>query len=542
MHGGVMHLYKKTLIAMLVGSCLGSVALAQDDNFTISITGPSDSQVAKKVVTRDTNTTQVKAKVNTTTQQKTTAKENTTTPAKKVEAKVDPKDTPKANAKDDGKSDVLNSMASKATPHLLANESNTPTQEYDIQKQDTIWSIANKFLPANSPVNEFQAVASIYRHNPDAFARGNVNNLRMTKIKIPSAEMMALESPKTGSELLKKGSIQLPPLSAANTKTATGGALPDNVLNMFDSQLAKNQQGKKTTEADIAKALNIPSTPNTKATTSAAPAQDEPNYVAHETAVKNNMIDADGVNQFARSAEKQSTDAADTTQLVKSVDISKLLNKSNDMNKIVNSNNVAPDADSLALQELIKKSQVDTKRQYNVLSKKIDEGILRSEVVAKSAASTVAKDEVIKALTDYEQIINQLQQANIELRATLARMNKQIDNVRALGLQNQDGLADVHQLLSNYSSGTSLKSDKAPEGPMMWILLGVGLLSLILASTFMVIRMKTKSSNKQTQTAMANMSDDDDGASSIEDEVLLSSTVHKTDDDVAVADIDEKKK
>jgi len=60
-----------------------------------------------------------------------------------------------------------------------------------VSSTDTLWGIANQTRP-NSQVTIHQTLVAIYRANPDAFAKGNINNLLRGKVlNIPDAETIS---------------------------------------------------------------------------------------------------------------------------------------------------------------------------------------------------------------------------------------------------------------------------------------------------------------------------------------------------------------
>ena len=100
--------------------------------------------------------------------------------------------------------------------------------QHTVGARESIWSIAHRYSAPYNNVNEFQAVASIYRNNQNSFENGNVNQIRRGSVlNIPAASQMALEQTQTGSDLLSNGTTTLPPLNAAPTQmTAQNNAAP----------------------------------------------------------------------------------------------------------------------------------------------------------------------------------------------------------------------------------------------------------------------------------------------------------------------------
>lgn len=64
----------------------------------------------------------------------------------------------------------------------------TNAAEYRVKRGDTLWGIAQR-VRADSQVSVQQVILAIYKNNPDAFFRNNVNNLRSGKIlRMPERE------------------------------------------------------------------------------------------------------------------------------------------------------------------------------------------------------------------------------------------------------------------------------------------------------------------------------------------------------------------
>ena len=64
--------------------------------------------------------------------------------------------------------------------------------QHVVGPRETIWSISHRYSAPYNDVNEFQAVASIYRNNRNAFNDGNVNDLRRgATLNIPAHQEMA---------------------------------------------------------------------------------------------------------------------------------------------------------------------------------------------------------------------------------------------------------------------------------------------------------------------------------------------------------------
>lgn len=111
---------------------------------------------------------------------------------------------------------VASTLLPTNTASLPPNVSVSPAGAYyyQVQRNDTIWSIAKRFLPAVPTVDEYQVIAAIYRSNPQAFLHGDVNLLQQVRLTIPPLEVMAQEKQQTGIDLLRGKIRALPSLES----------------------------------------------------------------------------------------------------------------------------------------------------------------------------------------------------------------------------------------------------------------------------------------------------------------------------------------
>jgi len=71
------------------------------------------------------------------------------------------------------------------------SQTNFDGNTYQVSESDTLWSIASRVRPDRS-VSIHQTLVAIYRHNPHAFSKGNINNLLKGKVlDIPDADSIA---------------------------------------------------------------------------------------------------------------------------------------------------------------------------------------------------------------------------------------------------------------------------------------------------------------------------------------------------------------
>ena len=360
-----------------------------------------------------------------------------------------------------------------ATPSDPIGES----QRYTVQRNDTIWSIANRFLPNDGSVNEFQTVAAIYRANPQAFSNGDINRLRRTVLTIPPTATIAQENQQTGIDLLNGSLHTLPPLTEVAAQQPA--AVPEATL------------PQSTVQAQSANEVLPSSLPPRE-------------YVARETRIREGdgrLENTSTISESLPAAEASRPDEyySDNDGSHRDSEGATVTAENDPLAQGLNTSTVPVSEDDInfaAVRELIDSTRKSLEIYDQQIDKRLAEAISQSETTAKSAAQTAAHDEVFSIMNRYEGIISDLQQSNAELRANIAKLSKQIDQVRQMSLDSADELEFVKQNLSLEQSGSS---DIVPQGPLMWILLGIGMMTLILALTLFIFKRKMRT-HAQTQS------------------------------------------
>ena len=381
----------------------------------------------------------------------------------------------------------------QVAPASLARTPVTSATTYEVQPSDTIWAIAHRFMPANGQANEFQAVASIYRNNPNAFANQNVNNLRRTTLNIPSAQAMAQEDPQVGADLLREGRMTLPPLGQARTSNTTQSASTNPPAN----NPAQTTIPATQTPATSSEAVTSQNQTATTATTNTEPASLAPReFVARETMLRQ------GERNFENPTPEDALLKVTPQDFYSDNDGS----RSDAQGNTVNSENdtktseAVPEVASLneidfkVIRELIDSTNKAIEESSKVVDQKLSDALVRSENVATSAATVAAREQVSEVMARYESLISDLQQSNAELRANISKLGKQIDQVRSVSLENSDKLNLMREQFVDVNGETS--GGSLPQGPMMWILLGLGLMCLILVSTLFIFKRKSRQTQK----------------------------------------------
>lgn len=352
----------------------------------------------------------------------------------------------------------------------------TPARTYSVASGDTIWSVAHRYLPLDRSVNEFQIVASIYRHNRGAFGRGNVNNLLRTTITIPPVSEIARETTDTGSRLLAQGSMTLPPLGNAPATVNTQATLNNTATPASATQASKPMQSlsdndipqytatetkiKKLQEEAVKKDLSVAMPENTRG------ADLDKSQVTEETVPNGNNEGSADNNKKAETAKAMSADLAAA----------------------------AVDAQSIRIMLDGNKKAIDEKTK--VLEQQLAEAMDRMKKTSAATAKTAA-DSVSTLASQYDNIISGLQQDIIEIKGNISKLSQDNDRMREMLLANDEKIEDMQLQLSKFSVSTPT-SVVDLDKPVMMILFGAGLLALVLMIVFLIIKLKSRASAKMT--------------------------------------------
>ena len=449
-----MHAYKKALLSVALSFLLPFSAMSADEDgtFTITIQGPEVEDTVPQVQP-------VQPAIR--------------APVRRV--------APRQNRQASVNATATRAPAATATrqPQTESNATSvqqTPARTYSVASGDTIWSVAHRYLPLDRSVNEFQIVASIYRHNRGAFGRGNVNNLLRTTITIPPVTEIARETTDTGSRLLAQGSMTLPPLGNAPATVNTQATLNNTATPAPATQASKPMQSlsdndipqytatetkiKKLQEEAVKKDLSVAMPENTRG------ADLDKSQVTEETVPNGNNEGSADNNKKAEAAKAMSADLAAA----------------------------AVDAQSIRIMLDGNKKAIDEKTK--VLEQQLAEAMDRMKKTSAATAKTAA-DSVSTLASQYDNIISGLQQDIIEIKGNISKISQDNDRMREMLLANDEKIEDMQLQLSQFSVSTPT-SVVDLDKPVMMILFGAGLLALVLMIVFLIIKLKSRASAKMT--------------------------------------------
>ena len=449
-----MHAYKKALLSVALSFLLPFSAMSADEDgtFTITIQGPEVEDTVPQV--------------------------QPVQPARRSPVRSA---APRQNRQATVNATTTRAAAATATrqPQTQSNATSvqqTPARTYSVASGDTIWSVAHRYLPQDRSVNEFQIVASIYRHNRGAFGQGNVNNLLRTTITIPPVSEIARETTDTGSRLLAQGRMTLPPLGNApatvNTQTtstntatlvpATQASKPMQSLsdNDIPQYTATETKIKKLQEEEIKKDLSVAMPENTRG------ADLDKSQATEKTVSNANNEGSSDNNKKAEAAKTMSADLAAA----------------------------AVDAQSIRIMLDGNKKAIDEKTK--VLEQQLAEAMDRMKKTSAATAKTAA-DSVSTLASQYDNIISGLQQDIIEIKGNISKLSQDNDRMREMLLANDEKIEDMQLQLSQFSVSTPT-SVVDLDKPVMMILFGAGLLALVLMIVFLIIKLKSRASAKMT--------------------------------------------
>ena len=449
-----MHAYKKALLSVALSFLLPFSAMSADEDgtFTITIQGPEVEDTVPQV--------------------------QPVQPARRSPVRSA---APRQNRQATVNATTTRAPAATATrqPQTQSNATSvqqTPARTYSVASGDTIWSVAHRYLPQDRSVNEFQIVASIYRHNRGAFGQGNVNNLLRTTITIPPVSEIARETTDTGSRLLAQGRMTLPPLGNApatvNTQTtstntatpvpATQASKPMQSLsdNDIPQYTATETKIKKLQEEEVKKDLSVAMPENTRG------ADLDKSQATEKTVSNANNEGSSDNNKKAEAAKTMSADLAAA----------------------------AVDAQSIRIMLDGNKKAIDEKTK--VLEQQLAEAMDRMKKTSAATAKTAA-DSVSTLASQYDNIISGLQQDIIEIKGNISKLSQDNDRMREMLLANDEKIEDMQLQLSQFSVSTPT-SVVDLDKPVMMILFGAGLLALVLMIVFLIIKLKSRASAKMT--------------------------------------------
>ena len=449
-----MHAYKKALLSVALSFLLPFSAMSADEDgtFTITIQGPEVEDTVPQVQ-----------------------------PVQPASRAPVIRAAPRQNRQATVNATATRAPAATATrqPQTESNATSvqqTPARTYSVASGDTIWSVAHRYLPLDRSVNEFQIVASIYRHNRGAFGRGNVNNLLRTTITIPPVSEIARETTDTGSRLLAQGSMTLPPLGNAPATVNTQATLNNTATPAPATQASKPMQSlsdndipqytatetkiKKLQEEAVKKDLSVAMPENTRG------ADLDKSQVTEETVPNGNNEGSADNNKKAEAAKAMSADLAAA----------------------------AVDAQSIRIMLDGNKKAIDEKTK--VLEQQLAEAMDRMKKTSAATAKTAA-DSVSTLASQYDNIISGLQQDIIEIKGNISKISQDNDRMREMLLANDEKIEDMQLQLSQFSVSTPT-SVVDLDKPVMMILFGAGLLALVLMIVFLIIKLKSRASAKMT--------------------------------------------
>lgn len=472
-----MHGLKNFSLSIVLSALLSVSAHAVDEDgtFTITIQGPEEEQI-QQVAPRQTAPSRANVATNVQRRQPTRTVDATNNPNRQART------TPRG----------ATTTQSNATTTTVAKTSNIPNfandRRYEVKAGDTIWSVAHRYLPQDRSFNEFQIVASIYRHNPKAFANNNVNALQKTTLVIPDDKLMALESAQIGSALLSRGTLQMPALDYSSlTKTDTPKVETTTTVTTTTTTTTPT-----TTETKVAKKEETPKS------------EDEtlPVYEATETKIKR-LQEEEAKKELSQLTPNDDPNAQNENKNAKNKELIDLTKGS-----------TAIDVKAINLMLDENKKMVESK--LRVLENQLAEALERMKKSSAATAKT-ATDSVATLAGQYDNIIAKIQQDLIEIKGNINRLSQDNDRLREMLLANDEKIEDMQLQLSQFSI-TVPESSVDLNKPVMMILFGAGLLALVMIVLFIIFKAKYRSN----QRVLTDDFDVDDGSYDSDDTSLLS--------------------
>ena len=396
---------------------------------------------------------------------------------------------------------------------------------YNVVSGDTIWSVAHRYAQLNRSINEFQVVASIYRNNPQAFGGGNVNNLLRTTLRIPSDALIAQENTQTGSALLAQGVMSLPPLPVSQP------AASPNVQSSPAPQLPQIAQSTVPAQQTV-----------TPANTSKL-ANDIPVYTATETRIKEvqkqreaeengELIPSGPSNKDSQNPNERRTLAENGAQLqlengavTENVANAPVQGQGQGLGltpeqlrqvQALLKKNPQESVDVKSIRIMLEENKKQIEQKTKVIEQQLSDAIARMKKSSAVTAQTAA-DSVSSLSSQYDNIIAGIQQDLIEIKGNVSKLSQDNDRMREMLLANDEKIEDMQLQMSQFtvsSVDASIDMDK----PVMMILFGAGLLSLVILILFIIFKARARARARKYHDDF----DFDDAGSLGSDDMLLS--------------------
>ena len=380
---------------------------------------------------------------------------------------------------------------------------------HQIRGNDTLWTIANAYLPPERSFNEYQIIASLYRFNPHAFINGDVNRLITgATLNVPTPSIIALEQTQSGVNVLQNGLRTLPaidlPQAAASSAASSAAPMSDAELDRVISNItptappagsapiASAGAGPQTASGAQAAPFVPPAYAPAQAAPAAAPAQVAPVNAPVTATPPSPPVASNSPVQITSgdiplpdlAAPGQATDAAGQPP-----------------------SDLGEQIDIMAIKNIIDTFDKKIDRKTDRFEKDMAKNMKRAEKIAQNAAESTAQTKVDDLMVKYEAMITDLQTTNAELRGTISKLTDQMTKVKQTAMDTQDHMAMMDARLDNSPSAHSF----SVQGPLMWIVLGLGTLALIMAATLMALKKKhpvTRSSYHPADDDIGDLDDD----------------------------------
>ncbi|SFK17847.1 FimV N-terminal domain-containing protein, partial [Succinivibrio dextrinosolvens] len=492
-----MHRLKKVTLEVTMGLFISLSAFAADDDgtFTITIQGPEVEETvpASRPV-------------------RTTPRRQAVIPQQAPAATVAPRQSAQVPQR---------AVAVPAQTAVSSDQFRT----YNVVSGDTIWSVAHRYAQLNRSINEFQVVASIYRNNPQAFGGGNVNNLLRTTLRIPSDALIAQENTQTGSALLAQGVMSLPPLPVSQP------AASPNVQSSPAPQLPQIAQS------------TVPAQQTVTPANTSKPANDIPVYTATETRIKEvqkqreaeengELIPSGLSNKDSQNPNERRTLAENGAQIqlengavTENVTNAPVQGQGQGLGltpeqlrqvQALLKKNPQESVDVKSIRIMLEENKKQIEQKTKVIEQQLSDAIARMKKSSAVTAQTAA-DSVSSLSSQYDNIIAGIQQDLIEIKGNVSKLSQDNDRMREMLLANDEKIEDMQLQMSQFtvsSVDASIDMDK----PVMMILFGAGLLSLVILILFIIFKARARARARKYHDDF----DFDDAGSLGSDDMLLS--------------------
>ena len=151
----------------------------------------------------------------------------------------------------------------------------------------------------------------------------------------------------------------------------------------------------------------------------------------------------------------------------------------------INQTSTQETIDIRAMRTMLDETKKSIDQKTRELDKQLVDAIDRMKKGTLATAKSASED-IASLAKQYDSIISGVQQNVADLRGTVSKLVQENDRMREMLLANDEKIEDLQLQISHYKTDTG---DSANQ-PLMLILLGVGLLTILVLGVFIIFKIK----------------------------------------------------